>query len=126
MIISKYYAALTLTLLVLGYLAFLAIRKLIKRHKIRKRLLEDGETDINETAKNIAQSISKARGLYRSLIVTVHPDRFEERFREEANELAARITKSKRNYSVLMGIKEEVDVFIAKSRVENQGDLYKS
>jgi superfamily I DNA and RNA helicase len=122
MIISKYYAALTLTLLVLGFLAFLAIRKIIKRHKIRKRLLEDGETDINETAKNIAQSISKARGLYKTLIVTVHPDRFEERYREEANELAARITRSKRNYLALIGIKKEVDVFIAKSRGEEKGD----
>ncbi|MCF8342398.1 MAG: hypothetical protein K9I82_15590 [Chitinophagaceae bacterium] len=122
MIISKYNAALTLTLLVLGFLAFLAIRKKIKRHKIRKRLLEDGETDINETAKNIAQSISKARGLYKTLIITVHPDRFEERYREEANELAARITRSKRNYSALMGIKEEVDVFIAKSRGEEKRD----
>lgn len=122
MIISKYYAALTLTLLVLGFIAFLAIRKIIKRHKIRKRLLEDGETDINETAKNIAQSISKARGLYKTLIVTIHPDRFEERYREEANELAARITRSKRNYSALMGIKEEVDVFIAKSRGEEKSD----
>ena len=84
--------------------------------------MEDGETDINETAKNIANSMSKARGLYRTLIVMVHPDRFEERYREEANELAARITKSKRNYSALMGIKEEVDVFIAKSKGENQGD----
>jgi hypothetical protein len=122
MIISKYYAALTLTLLALGFLTFLAIRKIIKRHKIRKRLLEDGETDINETAKNIAQSISKARGLYKTLIVTVHPDRFEERYREEANELAARITRSKRNYLALMGIKKEVDVFIAKSRGEEKGD----
>lgn len=122
MIISKYYAALTLTLLVLGFLAFLAIRKIIKRHKIRKRLLENGEENINETAKNIAQSISKARGLYKTLIVTIHPDRFEERYREEANELAARITRSKRNYSALMGIKEEVDVFIAKSRGEEKRD----
>lgn len=119
MIISKYYAALTVTLLALGFLAFLAIRKIIKRHKIRKKLLEDGETDINETAKNIAQSISKARSLYKSLIITVHPDRFEERYREEANELASRITRSKRNYSALMGFKEEVEALIAKSGCEN-------
>jgi hypothetical protein len=116
MIITKYYAVQTLTILALSILTYAAIRKIIKRHKIRKRLLEDGETDINETAKNIAQSISKARGLYKSLIVTVHPDRFEEKYREEANELAARITRSKRNYSALIGIKEEVDMFIAKSK----------
>lgn len=116
MIISKYYAALTLALLVVAFLAFLAIKTIIKRHKIRKKLMEDGETDINETAKNIAQSISKARGLYKTLIDTVHPDRIEEKYREEANELAARINNSKRNYSALMGIKEEVDVFIAKSK----------
>lgn len=122
MIISKYYAVQAITILAVSILAFFVIRRTIKRHKIRKKLLEDGETDINETAKNIAQSISKARGLYKTLIVTIHPDRFEERYREEANELAARITKSKRNYSVLMGIKEEVDAFIAKSKGENQGD----
>ena len=116
MIISKYYTVLTIAILAAGTLDFFVIRRIIKRHKIRKRLLEDGETDINETAKNIAQSISKARGLYKTLIVTVHPDRFEERYREEANELASRITRSKRNYSALMGIKEEVDVFIAKSK----------
>jgi len=96
-------------------LLFHIIRIVLKRRRIRKFMKEDGETDLNETFKNIALSMAKARSLYKKLIARVHPDRFEEQFKEEATELSTRITTFKRNYAELMKIQTEVDSFLEKT-----------
>jgi hypothetical protein len=105
----------TIALIILGaWGLYYLLRRISKKQKIRKALLEDVESDINETAKNIALSISKARPLYKTLIAKVHPDRFEEKYKEEATEISARITKAKRNYNDLLNLKNEVEAFIKR------------
>lgn len=88
------------------------IRNKIRKNKLRKKILADGPSNYGEVAENIALSISKSKSLYKELIVKVHPDRFLEDKKEKANELASRITKSKRNFEELSRLKIEVDDFL--------------
>jgi len=88
------------------------ITKNIKRYKLRKRVLADNKNDYSDTARNIALSISKAKLLYKELIVKVHPDRFSGIKVEQANILSAKITESKRDYNALILLKEEVEKFL--------------
>jgi hypothetical protein len=91
------------------------IQTIIKKRKksiLRKKVLADGTNDYTSTAKNIANSISKSRELYKELIVKVHPDRFQDERRILATELSAKITKAKRNYDELSLLKIEVATFL--------------
>ncbi|WP_291399573.1 hypothetical protein [Daejeonella sp.] len=83
-----------------------------KKSNLRKKVLADGTNDYIRTAQNIANSISKSKALYKELIVKVHPDRFTHDKKEEATELAARITKAKRNYDALTLLKKDVEDFL--------------
>lgn len=91
------------------------IQIIIKQRKksiLRKKVLADGTDDYKGAAKNIANSISKSRELYKELIVKVHPDRFQDERRVIATELSAKITKAKRNYDELTFLKTEVEKFM--------------
>lgn len=88
------------------------ILKQRKKSILRKKVLADGTDDYKGAAKNIANSISKSRELYKELIVKVHPDKFQDERRIVATELSARITKAKRNYNELISLKTEVDKFM--------------
>ena len=83
-----------------------------KKSQLRKRVLLDGIDDYANTAKNIANSISKSRLLYKELIVKIHPDRFLDDRKIIATELSARITKAKRNFDDLEQLKIEVENFL--------------
>jgi hypothetical protein len=84
-----------------------------RKNKLRKKILADGPSNYGEVAENIALSISKSKALYKELIVKVHPDRFLEEKKDMANELASKITKSKRNFEELSKLKTEVDAFLS-------------
>lgn len=83
----------------------------IKRYKIYKKVLEDNNEDYTSTAKNIADSISKARVLYKEYIIKVHPDRFpnDPVKQKRASELSSMLTESKRNYKKLLQISKLID-----------------
>jgi uncharacterized protein YxeA len=83
-----------------------------KKSILRKKVLADGTNDYIGTAQNIANSISKSKTLYKELIVKVHPDKYNDDKKEMATELAARITKAKRNYDELTLLKKEVEDFL--------------
>lgn len=83
-----------------------------KKSKLRKRVLADSSDDYIGTAKNIANSMSKSRNLYKELIVKVHPDNFSDDRIIIATELSSRITKSKRNFDELTKLKNEVEIFL--------------
>ena len=102
---------------VIPFLVQLVIRKR-KKFILRKKVLADGTDDYIGTAKNIANSISKSRKLYKELIVKVHPDRFLDERRLVATELSAKITTVKRNFDELSLLKIEVDKFLNDN--ENQ------
>jgi hypothetical protein len=85
-----------------------------RKSKLRRKIISDGG-DYTDSVKNIANSIAKSKLLYRELIVKVHPDKFLDDKKHVANELASRITKSKRNYNDLMNLKVEIDEFIANN-----------
>lgn len=70
----------------------------------------------SETAKNITNSISKSKMLYKRLIIKVHPDKFSGDDKFLANDLSSKITKSKKNYNELSRLKIEVDSFLNKIR----------
>ncbi|WP_445714011.1 hypothetical protein [Flavobacterium sp.] len=92
-----------------------AIQFIIKQRKksiLRKKVLADGTNDYEGTAKNIANSISKSRSLYKELITKVHPNNFNDDRIELATELSSKITKAKRNYEELIKLKIEVEEFI--------------
>jgi hypothetical protein len=91
------------------------IQLIIKQRKksiLRKKVLADGTDDYKGAAKNIANSISKSRELYKELIVKIHPDRFLDERKIIATELSAKITKAKRNYDELNMLKIEVEAFL--------------
>jgi hypothetical protein len=91
------------------------IQLVIKQRKksiLRKKVLADGTDDYKGAAKNIANSISKSRELYKELIVKIHPDRFLDERKIIATELSAKITKAKRNYDELNMLKIEVETFL--------------
>lgn len=91
------------------------IQFIIKQRKksiLRKKVLADGTNDYEGTAKNIANSISKSRSLYKELITKVHPNNFNDDRIELATELSSKITKAKRNYEELIKLKIEVEEFI--------------
>jgi hypothetical protein len=67
-----------------------------KKSQLRKRVLQVGSDDYANTAKNIANSISKSRLLYKELIVKIHPDKFPDERKIIATELSARITSQKK------------------------------
>jgi hypothetical protein len=83
-----------------------------KKSNLRKKVLADGTNDYGGTARNIANSISKSRILYKELITKVHPNNFNDNRIELATELSSKITKAKRNYEELEKLKIEVDEFI--------------
>lgn len=87
-----------------------------KKSKLRKLVLEDSSDDYTNTAKNIANSISKSRQLYKELIIKIHPDRFLDDRKVKATELSARITKSKRNFDDLSNLKIEVENFLNENK----------
>lgn len=87
-----------------------------KKSKLRKLVLEDSSDDYSNTAKNIANSISKSRQLYKELIIKIHPDRFLDDRKIKATELSARITKAKRNYNDLLELKIEVEEFLNSNK----------
>lgn len=83
-----------------------------RRRAIRRRILKDGGNDYEGTARNIANSISMARELYKRLIARAHPDRFPEDKKERATELSARITQAKRNHERLLELEKELEAFL--------------
>ncbi len=105
-----------LLLIVIAFLillSFFVIRNKRRKNKLRKKILADGPSNYGEVAENIALSISKSKALYKELIIKVHPDKFSEDKKEMANELASKITKSKRNFEELAKLKIEVDAFLS-------------
>ena len=107
-------------ILIFVYIFFLlsAIWLLVtsKKRKERKVLKNKilGNRDLNylDTAKNITMSISKSEALYKDLIAKVHPDKFQNKGNKRANELAARITASRRSYDELCKLEIEVVEFL--------------
>ena len=86
-------------------------RKLRKEVK-RKLKIENG-LNYDKTFYNIVLGISKGKALYKKLIIAVHPDRFSGTNKiVEANLLAQRITKAKKNYYELIQIQIEVEKFL--------------
>jgi hypothetical protein len=106
----------TISILTIIPVIVIYIKKIRTKNKIRKKILADGET-YSKTAKNIANSISKSKFLYKKLIVKVHPDRFFENEKIIANELSSRITKSKKNYDDLLKLEIEVNNFLKKNKL---------
>ncbi|GAA4932842.1 hypothetical protein GCM10023314_01540 [Algibacter agarivorans] len=102
----------TALLMVLVPISVILIRKRTKRAKLRRKILNDGD-DYKSSAKNIVDSISKSKTLYKELITAVHPDKFQDTGkRKKATDLASRITKSKKNYNDLVQLKGEVSEFL--------------
>jgi hypothetical protein len=93
----------------------LVVRKR-KKAILRKKVLAEGIDDYANTAKNIANSISKGRALYKELITKVHPDRFTDERKIIATELSAKITGSKRNFDELTRLKIQVEKFLTESK----------
>lgn len=77
------------------------ITRCLNRFRFRKTIKTD------ETV-NIVDGIVKAKKLYKSLSITVHPDR-NPNHREEAEKLMARVVENKHNYAVLLKLKEEAE-----------------
>lgn len=86
-----------------------------EKKELRRRILADGQ-DYTTTAKNIRNSISKSKVLYKKLIVKVHPDRFLDDRKTIATELCSKITKSKKNYDDLVKLEQEVNSFLQNKR----------
>ena len=101
-----------LLIIVLVLSSIIFFRKRYKRIKLKRRILKDSD-DYKLSAKNIIDSISKSKGLYKELITSVHPDKFQEmEKKKKATDLASRITKSKKNYNALVELKIEVSEFL--------------
>lgn len=101
-----------LSLLALSPFLIINIRKRHKKNKLKRKVLADNH-DYAFTAKNIVDSISKSKNLYKELITLIHPDKFLEiEKKNEATKLASRITKSKKNYNDLINLKIEVTEFL--------------
>lgn len=98
-----------------------AIQLIIKQRNksiLRKKVLADGTDDYKGTAKNIANSISKSKSLYKELITKVHPNNFNDERIDLATELSSKITRAKRNYEELEKLSIEVDEFINSKNKE--------
>jgi len=99
-------------LLVLPFIFQVAV-KIKNKRALRKRVLADGNSDYESTAKDIANGINgNTRKLYKELITKIHPDRFLDHKKIIANELSQQITKSKHNHSQLVELKNQVDKFL--------------
>lgn len=93
------------------------LSKQSERKKLRKKILLEGDS-YSFTAENITNSISKSKELYKDLIIKVHPDRFEEKYKKEATELSSKITKNKKDYHSLLELKKEVEEFLQKNTLD--------
>jgi hypothetical protein len=89
------------------------LKKRNKKKALRERILADGEADYRETAKNIAESIAKAKDLYKKLIIKVHPDRFLDQRNEKATAITAQLTQARNDYKELKRIELEIEEFLA-------------
>lgn len=108
---NMYKLIIIIAILTLLPFILLFIRKAVKKRRIREQLIREGG-DYRETAKNIAESIAKAKALYKELITKVHPDKFSEENKAAANSLASKITKAKKDYATLCKLEKEVNEFI--------------
>jgi hypothetical protein len=90
--------------------AHLALRK--KKSSLKRKILEE-DISYSEEAKNIINSISKSKSLYKELITKVHPDIFADvDDKQKATELSSSITENKHNYNELSKLKKEVHSFL--------------
>lgn len=64
------------------------------------------KTISSDESVNVVDSIAKAKRLYKSLSIKVHPDKHPDR-REQAEDLMQRITANKRNYQILLELERE-------------------
>jgi DnaJ-domain-containing protein 1 len=102
----------SLLLSLLAPISVTLFRKRRERAKLKRSILNDSD-DYKLSTKNIVDSISKSKSLYKELITSVHPDKFQEiEQKNKATELASRITKSKKNYNDLVELKIEVSEFL--------------
>lgn len=99
-------------LFLFGVYYLLTNKKRRLRRSIRKKLSEKEGDNFKSIFKNMVFSISKSKELYKSLITKVHPDRFTDDRKIKAEEISARITKSKKNYDELIKLKIEVENFL--------------
>ena len=64
--------------------------------------------DLTDETFNVVQSVSKAKVLYKKLIIQSHPDKHPENF-VLATELACLVNENKYNYRELLLLKERIE-----------------
>jgi hypothetical protein len=64
----------------------------------------------SELANDVIDNLSKARKLYKQLIVKIHPDNFQSNpeLQQRALDISSRVTENKKNYAALKKLEEEV------------------
>ena len=108
----KYYLiTLALLLVIFIFWYFKTLKKRRNKKDLKKRILADGITDYKETTTNLVNSISKAKPLYKKLIVSIHPDKFSGDNKIIAEEISSRLTHAKRDYNALCLIEKEIENF---------------
>ena len=92
----KYILSIVVLVFFIGYFFIKIYKRNVAKKELKKVLEQDANVDLSENIKNIKNSISKSKVLYKSLIKKIHPDKFqEEEIKEKATLLSQRITKSK-------------------------------
>ena len=68
----------------------------------------------SEIANDVINNLSKARKLYKQLIVKMHPDNFQSNpeLQQRALEISSKITENKKNYAALKELEVEVNSII--------------
>lgn len=77
------------------------LRRIINRIRFRRKIKSD-------ESGNVVAGIVKARQLYKTLALKAHPDRNHQK-PELAQDIMARLSKSKYDYNALLEIEKEIE-----------------
>lgn len=105
-----YLLLLVLAMLLIWYISTNKKRKI--RKELKRKVLLDSDNNYRENAKNILLSSTKSKKLYKTLIVLVHPDNYNNKKKIDAENLSSKITNAKKDYKTLIELEKEVKEFL--------------
>ncbi|MFM1947726.1 MAG: hypothetical protein RL207_2009 [Bacteroidota bacterium] len=83
----------------------------IKKRRRRRKILNKLKVENNNQGQvvNILNGITKGKKLYKELASKIHPDRYQEYYKEEATRLNQELTLNKKNFEGMILIKDQIE-----------------
>src|SRR5689334_5568424 len=95
---------------IIGLAAIVVILFSLIRRRRKRKLTQ--EINYESESKNIARSITNCKRLHKDLVKMVHPDKFNDTNRVQADRLMQLVNAARYDYARLVALKAEVQSFL--------------